>query len=155
MANFTGAIQADTLNIIKDKYFLRGLSHFKNKLINEALSDFNEYNKTESSKTDTAFYADYGTAQLFANQDTLAAKSFKQAIALSANNAKALYGLACYYAKIGQFDKTFDLFAKAFATHALTKEDIKPEEDTFLVELNKDKLNRNRYKELKKSYQNN
>jgi len=155
MANFTGAIQADTLNIIKDKYFLRGLSHFKNKLINEALSDFSEYNKTESSKTDTAFYADYGTAQLFANQDTLAAKSFKQAIALSANNAKALYGLACYYAKIGQFDKTFDLFAKAFATHTLTKEDIKPEEDTFLVELNKDKLNRNRYKGLKKSYQNN
>jgi len=153
--NFTSAIQTDTLNIITDKLFLRGQSYFKNKLLNEALSDFSQYSKTENSKTDGAFYADYGIAQLFANQDTLAAKNLRQAIALSPNNAKALYGMGCYYTKNSQFEKALDLFAKAFAIRALTKEDIRPAEDTFFTEFNKDKASRTRYRELKKSYENN
>jgi len=155
IAAFTGVIQLDTLNIIKNKYYLRGLSYFKSKSYTVALTDFNEYNKSESAKTDTAFYADYGRAQLFANQDSLAVNSFNQAISLSANNGKALYGLGCYNAKIGRFNGALELFEKAFATHLLTKEDIKPEEEAFFVEFNKDRANRSAYSKLKKTYLNN
>jgi tetratricopeptide (TPR) repeat protein len=153
--NFDGAIQYDTLNIIKNKYFLRGLSYFKNKSINEAFNDFNEYNNSPGSKADTAFFADYGVVRLFAGKDSLAVVSFNHAISLSANNSKALFGLGCYYAKAGQFEKALELFEKAFATREISKEDIKPEEDAFLIEFNKDKTNRSRYTKLKKTYLNN
>jgi tetratricopeptide (TPR) repeat protein len=153
ISHFSGAIRLDTANIIKNKNYLRGLCYFKKKSMNDALNDFNEYSKSEVSKTDTAFFADYGQVQLFANQDSAAYKSFNRTVNLSPNNSKALYGLACFYAKSKQFDKVLDLAEKAFKMQNLKREDIKLEEDTFLVDFNKDKANRNKYKALKQTYQ--
>ncbi len=149
--NFSDAIKTDTLNILKNKLYLRGLSFYKNKQYDDAVTDFKAYDKTETAKTDTAFYADYGLGQLFVNQDTAAIKSFTHCLALSTQNARALYGLGCSYAKSGQFDKALDMIEKAFALHALTKDEIKPLEETFFTDFNKVKTNRTKYNELKKA----
>ncbi len=152
--NFSEAINTDSLNELKDKFYLRGLSYFKSKQYNEAIRDFDTYNKETGVKTDTAFYADYGLAQLFVNQDTSAVKSFQYVLTISPNNARALFGMGCSYAKKGQFDMVFDLMQKAFTTRVLSKDEIKPEEEAFLADFNKVKANRSKYNELKKTYLN-
>ena len=149
--NFSDAIRTDSTYTLKNKYYLRGLSYFKLKQYADAIADFDLYHKVENSKTDTSFYVDYGTAQLFAGQDNAASESFKYALNMSPKNAKALYGLGCYYAKTNQLDKVDELIQNAFASKSLTRDDIRLQEDAFLTEYLKVKANKTKYNDLKKA----
>jgi len=153
--NFNHAIEADTSNLIKNKFYMRGMCYFRNKAFTLALTDLDIYNMSESSKTDTVFFADYGMIQLISNQDSLAHKTLNHAISLSGENAKALFGLGCFYAKTGNAEKSWDYFEKAFAKKELTEEYIKAIEETVLISFNKDRDNRNRFSKLKKTFLNN
>jgi tetratricopeptide (TPR) repeat protein len=150
ISNFGDAIRLDSANDQRDKYYRRGYSYFKNKNYPEALADYDVYNKYSYAKNDTSFFADYGIAQLFAGKDTAAAKSFNIALSKSKNNAIALYGIGCYYAKTGEAFKALDSFKSAFSTHQLSKDDIKVMEDTFLTDFLNDKNYKSQYKTLKK-----
>ncbi|HTE02143.1 MAG TPA: tetratricopeptide repeat protein [Mucilaginibacter sp.] len=151
ISNFSESITADSLNTLNNKLYLRGLSYFKSKQYNEAVNDFSLYSKSENSKSDTAFFADYGEAQLFKGLDTAAVSNFNYTLKMNPNNAKALYDMGCYYAKNNQFDKAIDYFQRAFLTHGLTKDEIKLQEDIFLADFNKVKANKSKYNDLRKA----
>ena len=150
--HFTDAIRSDSLKTIKNVHYLRGLSYFKNKNVNAALQDYAAYSGSDVSKTDTAFLADYGTAQLFTSTDADAFNNFTQALTLSATNAKALFGVGCYYAKNHNFDKALEYIEKAFSQNALSRDDIEYSEEAFLTELIKNKTYRPKYDQFKKMY---
>lgn len=152
IGNFNVAIQLDTLPVFKTNHYLRGLSYFKNKMLDNALNDFSEYAKSDVVKKDSIFYADFGLLHLYLNKDSEAIENFNQALTFNANSPQALYGLGCAYAKAGQFDKAMELFTKAYETRQIRKEDVKLQEETFLVEFNKVKANKNQYNQLKKAY---
>ncbi|MET4075077.1 tetratricopeptide repeat protein [Hymenobacter sp. UYCo722] len=150
ISNFTQTIRLDTLPIIRDSRYLRGLSYFRSRQLDLAFKDFTEYNK-RAEAADSLFFADFGMLNLYLNHDADAIEQFQHALSQRPNQARALYGLGCAYAKAGQFDKALKQFELAFRTHRLRKEDVRLEEETFLVELNKVKAHRNQYAQLKKS----
>ena len=148
--NFNSAIKLDTL--IKSSYYLRGLSYFKGRMLDNAHRDFSAYAKLDAEKKDSIFYGDFGMLNLYMNRDSAAIKEFTQALALKDDNSQALFGMGCTYAKAGQFEKALQQFEKAYQTRRLRKEDVDQEESVFLVELNKVKSHRAKYNQLKKSY---
>ena len=152
ITNFNTVIKADTLPVIKNTYYLRGLSYFKNKSLDNALKDFTSYAKIDAEKKDSVFYADFGWLSLYQNHDADAIDHFNQAIVLKTNNPQALYGLGCAYAKAGQFEKALDLIDKSFQTKRLKKDDIKLQEERFLGDLMKVKAHKTHYNQLKKTY---
>jgi tetratricopeptide (TPR) repeat protein len=152
ITNFDQAMLQDTLPVIVNRNYLRGQSYFKSKMWNQAAADFAEYAKIEASKADSPFFADYALANLYLGQDSAAFENFNQALMLKSDNAKALFGLGCAYAKSGNYDKALEVLEMAYQTGILSKNDIKLEEETFLAELNKIKANKNRYNQLKKTY---
>ncbi|UOQ96713.1 tetratricopeptide repeat protein [Hymenobacter sp. 5317J-9] len=151
IANFNAAIKLDTLPVIKQSRYLRGLSYFKSRMLEPAFKDFTEYEKSVE-KTDSSFYTDFGLLNLHLNHDAAAIDNFKRTLTAKPNHPLALYGLGCAYAKAGQFDKAMQQFEQAYQTRQLRKEDIKLEEETFLVELNKVKAHKTQYAQLKKTY---
>ncbi|MBJ6110399.1 tetratricopeptide repeat protein [Hymenobacter sp. BT523] len=151
IASFNAAIKLDTLPELKDSRYLRGLSYFKSRMLEPALKDFTEYEKSVE-KTDSLFYTDFGMLNLYLNHDAVAIDHFKRTLTTQPKHPLALYGLGCAYAKAGQFDKALQQFEQAYQTRQLKKEDIKLEEETFLVELNKVKAHKAQYAQLKKTY---
>jgi tetratricopeptide (TPR) repeat protein len=149
--NFSQAIGTDSSNTFRNKIYLRGYSYLKNKQFTEAVNDFDDYNKTANARSDTAFRAYYGVALLFTSQDSTAAKSFNQSLRLSPNNPIALFGMGCYYAHNNHFELAIVSLEKGLETRLLTKDDIKQMEDTFLVDFNKVKANKQKYGELKRA----
>jgi len=153
IANFSNAIIKDSAGTVKDRYYLRGISYFKNKEYDKAASDYALYEKYEGSKSDSTFWVDYGFAKLYLKDDTQAASYFTQALSLNANNAKALYGMGCTYVRAGNFDKGLELISKSFSSTQIKKEDIKLFEEDLLAILSQkeNKPNRNKYNQLKKT----
>ncbi|QCR21561.1 tetratricopeptide repeat protein [Pontibacter sp. SGAir0037] len=150
--NFNEAVRLDTLPAVSNKLYLRGLSYFKNRMLNDAMDDFTEYAKTNAVKSDSIFYADYALLHLYLGKDAEAIENFNQALSMQQNNPKALFGLGCAYAKGGDYQKALELLEKAYQTRQLTKDEIQLDEQTFLVDFLKVKTNKKRYNELKKSY---
>jgi tetratricopeptide (TPR) repeat protein len=155
ISNINESVKLDSTMEIKGKNYLRGMCFYKLKEFNPALVDFESYSNTEEAKSDTLFYGDYGIIQLYANKDAEALRSFNRAITLNSNNGKALFGMACIYARSNDTEKVFEFIEKAFNTHDLNKKELKPLEEAFLSDFNKNKTNRNRYNDLKKLYLNN
>ena len=152
--HFSDAIRLDTLNNLRNTYYLRGLSYYKTgKDFPNALADFDKYASFSYAKKDTGFYAYYGITQLNSNQDSLALKSFEYALSKAKNHPLALFGLGCYYAKSGteNYLKANVSFQSAFQTHQLTKDDIKLMEETFLQDFFKDKVQKSLYNNSKKT----
>ncbi|WP_201986875.1 tetratricopeptide repeat protein [Hymenobacter rubidus] len=151
ISNFTQAIKFDTLTTIRSSRYLRGLSYFKNKMLDPAYKDFTEYAKhTDSS--DSLFYIDFGMLNLYMNHDAAAIENFQSALTIKPNQPRALFGLGCAYAKAGKFDNAMQQFALAYATRRLKKEEVKLDEEAFLNDFNKVKAMRNQYAQLKKNY---
>lgn len=152
--HFSDAIRLDTMNNLRNTYFLRGLCYYKTaKDFPSALADFDKYATYSYATKDTAFYPYYGITQLYSNQDSLAFKSFNYILEKVKNNPLALYGLGCYYAKSGTdgYLKANVSFQSAFQTHKLTKDDIKLMEETFLQDFFKDKVQKSLYNNMKKT----
>jgi len=147
--HFTQAIQLDTANDLRNTYYLRGLSNFKNRDYPNALADFDKYSKFSYAKNDTSFFVDYGITQLLSGQDTAANKNLTYALSKSKNNAIALYGTGCYYAKTNEPFKALDSFKNAFATHQLTKDFVKMMEEALLQDFLNDKSSKTNYKKMK------
>jgi tetratricopeptide (TPR) repeat protein len=151
-ANFSNAINQDTLGTVANRFYLRGRSLYKTKLYEQAAADFAQYEKIGVLKSDTAFNAEYGFAELYINKDAEAIRYFEEALKLRENDANALFGLGCAYAKAGQFEKSLSYMEKAFATRMLNKNEIKPSEKAFLDKMNDVKANRTQYNKIKKTY---
>ncbi|WP_309641458.1 tetratricopeptide repeat protein [Flavobacterium sp.] len=147
---FSEAIRLDSLKVVKDTYFLRGLSSYKNQQYSLALKDFEIYGQESTSTTNTLFYAYYGMNLLALNQGVLAIEKWNVALAIKPKNGIALYGLGCYYASNNQFDKASESFQKAFETDVLSKEIIKSEEEAYLDNYLQVKAYKVKYNELKK-----
>lgn len=152
MGNFSDLIKLDSANVFKNKKYLRGLCYFKLKTLPEALQDFADYDTSAIAKNDTSFHFNYGLAQLYANQDSAAVKNLAITLKLSPEHPKALFAQGCASAKNGQFADALVLLERSFATHQISSDDIKPEEEAFLAGLKKDKANRAKYNKLKKDY---
>ena len=151
ISNFSQVIKLDTLPVLKDTRYLRGLSYFENRMLEDSYKDFTEYAKV-AGNDDGAFYTDFGVVNLYLNHDAAAIENFQRTLALKPNSPQALYGLGCAYAKAGQFEQALKEFELAFQPRRLKKEDIKQEEESFLMELNKVKAHKTRYAQLKKTY---
>jgi len=152
ISNYNDAITADTLSTVRNRFYLLGLSYFKNKAFENATTAFASYEKGGPLRSDSSFNAEYGLALLYNNQDSLAVKHLTQAITQKSNDAGALYSMGCSFAKKSQFDKALEYFEKAFATRQLTRDEIKLAENTFLADLYKTKPVKTKYNQLKKQY---
>jgi tetratricopeptide (TPR) repeat protein len=147
---FSEAIRLDSMKVVKDTYFLRALSSYKNKQYSLALKDFEIYGRETNSITNSLFYAYYGLNLLALSQDVLALEKWNVAIAIKPKNGVALYGMGCYYAKNNQFEKASESLQKAFETEILNKEIIKSEEEDYLGKYLEVKAYKVKYNELKK-----
>jgi tetratricopeptide (TPR) repeat protein len=150
ISNFSQVLKLDTLPAIKDTRYLRGLSYFKNHMLDAAHKDFTDYAKLAGD--DSGFYTDFGIVNLHLSHDAAAVENFQRTLALKPTAAQALYGLGCAYAKAGEFEQALKQFELAFQTRKLKKDDIKQEEESFLGEFNKVKANKTKYAQLKKTY---
>jgi tetratricopeptide (TPR) repeat protein len=153
--NFSNAIALDSSASVSNRFYLRGRSLYKTRLYEKAVADFLQYEKDGVQAADTAFYGEYGFAQLYTNKDADAVKCFEQALKTRSVDARALFGLGCAYAKAGQFDKALENMEKAFATRRLNKDEIKADEKTFLSKLTDVKANKAKYNQMKKTYMDN
>jgi tetratricopeptide (TPR) repeat protein len=151
ISSYNDAITADTLGTVKNRFYLLGLSYFKNKDFDNAGTAFGNYEKGGVLKSDSAFNTQFGLSLLYKDQDSLAVKHLNAALASKPNDPYALHSMGCALAKKGQFEKASEYFDKAFATRLITRDEIKPAENRFLQDFFKTKPMKTKYNVAKKA----
>ena len=143
---YTDAIALDAEFI--DAYLSRAVSHRAESDYNDAIRDLLDAARIDSDIADSDYYTMLGMLHLDLELSNDAAGHFNQALLLDADNAEAMYGLACTYSQNMNISEALVWFKKAFETREITNDQIKDDRKSYLKNIKGER----EFKDLVKVY---
>ena len=147
--NLNSSITLDSLKLLQDAIYLRGLSNYRSENYPGAYKDYMLAQELKLNEKIPAFNEELGNIYLHVGKHDSANYYFNKVLEREPSNSSALYGIATSLALKGNKDEALPWFEKSFQSQKWSrKEDPRKNKEDLLGEFKNDK----RFIALRKKY---
>ena len=147
--NLNSSITLDSLKLLQDAIYLRGLSNYRSENYPAAYKDYMLAQELKLNEKIPAFNEELGNIYLHIGKHDSANYYFNKVLEKEPSNSSALYGIATSLALKGNKDEALPWFEKSFQSQKWSrKEDPRKNKEDLLGEFKNDK----RFVALRKKY---